>query len=284
MSDAARLSGPSLVESVAAHYDDLDRFYRAIWGEHLHHGYWRTGRETREQALRALVDRVAELGTLRGRRVCDVGCGYGGTARILTAEYGAQVTGVTVARRQWEQAVARSSRDAGPRFILADWLQSGLPGAAFERVLAIECLAHMPDRARFFREARRVLEPGGRLVVCAWLAGDRPAGWQRRHLIEAICREGRLAGLASEADCRRWIAQAELALERFEDWSPHVRRTWPACIRRTVAHLVRHPADIAFLVDRRQSERVFALTLVRLWLAYRTGAMRYGFIVARRPG
>ena len=27
--------------SVADHYDELDDFYREIWGEHVHHGLWR---------------------------------------------------------------------------------------------------------------------------------------------------------------------------------------------------------------------------------------------------
>ena len=33
------------VRGVAVHYDTLDQFYREIWGEHVHHGYWRTGHE-----------------------------------------------------------------------------------------------------------------------------------------------------------------------------------------------------------------------------------------------
>jgi len=28
-------------EEVASHYNDLDQYYRQIWGEHVHHGYWR---------------------------------------------------------------------------------------------------------------------------------------------------------------------------------------------------------------------------------------------------
>jgi tocopherol O-methyltransferase len=278
--------GRPLPEAVAAHYDSLDRFYRAIWGEHVHHGYWCTGRESREAAVRALVDRVAEAGALRGRRVVDVGCGYGATAQILAADYDAHVTGITISRRQWEHARAVASGLAPalrPRFVLGDWLANAFPDASFERVLAIECLAHMADRAAFFREARRVLEPSGRLVVCAWLSADEPTPRQRRHLLEPICREGRLVGLASRADCLRWIDEADLVLERFEDWTAHVQRTWPICMRRALAHLARHPSELLFLADPRQSERVFARSLVRLWLAYRSGAMRYGsFIAARR--
>ena len=39
------------VAAVAAHYDDLDLFYRTIWGTHVHHGYWKTGKENRQEAV-----------------------------------------------------------------------------------------------------------------------------------------------------------------------------------------------------------------------------------------
>jgi SAM-dependent methyltransferase len=39
------------------------------------------------------------------------------------------------------------------------------PPGSFDAVLAVECVFHFPDRARFFHEARRVLRPGGRLVI-----------------------------------------------------------------------------------------------------------------------
>ena len=41
---------PQTTEAVAAHYDELDAFYREVWGEHVHHGYWASGRETPEAA------------------------------------------------------------------------------------------------------------------------------------------------------------------------------------------------------------------------------------------
>ncbi|MBW8754357.1 MAG: SAM-dependent methyltransferase, partial [Sphingomonadales bacterium] len=37
---------PQTAAGVALHYDELDPAYRRIWGEHVHHGYWLTGRET----------------------------------------------------------------------------------------------------------------------------------------------------------------------------------------------------------------------------------------------
>ena len=45
--------------AVAEHYDELDPFYREIWGEHVHHGLWTTGRETPDQAVEALIAHLA---------------------------------------------------------------------------------------------------------------------------------------------------------------------------------------------------------------------------------
>ena len=59
------------VDDVAAHYDDLDRFYREVWGEHLHHGLWARGNERPEEAVKLLVRRIAEKAEIdSGDTVC----------------------------------------------------------------------------------------------------------------------------------------------------------------------------------------------------------------------
>src|SRR5205809_536055 len=99
--------------SVARHYDALDRFYREIWGEHVHHGLWTTGHESVEEATRALVEVVARWACARpGAVVADAGCGYGGTARILAREHGCEVVGFTLSAAQADWA---RRRGGGPR-------------------------------------------------------------------------------------------------------------------------------------------------------------------------
>ncbi|MGA8163988.1 MAG: hypothetical protein WB791_03060 [Waddliaceae bacterium] len=41
-----------------AHYDHLDGIYRELWGNHLHHGYWETGKESVSEATKKLVEAV----------------------------------------------------------------------------------------------------------------------------------------------------------------------------------------------------------------------------------
>ena len=90
-------SCPVSAHDVADHYDELDRFYREIWGEHVHHGLWERGNETPEEAVLNLVASVVKRGRVTaGARVCDVGCGYGATARILALECGATVSAITI--------------------------------------------------------------------------------------------------------------------------------------------------------------------------------------------
>lgn len=270
---------------VAAHYDELDRFYREIWGEHVHHGYWRTGRETPEEAVVALVDLLAErLDLSPGMELCDIGCGYGATAVRLRQRHGARVTGLTLSPVQAARAVEAARKASGDlTFLCRDWLDNGLPDGAFDRAYAVESTEHMADKARLFREARRVLRPGGRLVVLAWLAREAASPMEVRHLLEPICREGRLPGMGTAAEYRSLAEEAGFRVRSFDDISGAVSRTWTVCARRMIWRVATRRDHRDFLLDPRARNRVFAATVLRILAAYRIGSMRYGVMVADRP-
>jgi tocopherol O-methyltransferase len=273
---------PQGAAAVADHYDELDAFYREIWGEHVHHGYWATGRETAAEATEALVGLLAgHIAPRPGQRLCDIGCGYGATALRLAERYGCSVTGITISPVQ----AARARAGASPAVEIAcgDWLENGFPDASFDRAYAIESSEHMADKPRFFREAYRTLRAGGRLCVFAWLAHEGARGWEIRHLLEPICREGRLPGLGTAAEYRALAGDAGFRVARFDDVSRQVRRTWTICARRLAVRIATDPAYRRYLLDGRSRNRAFALSLARLAAAYRTGAMRYGILVADKP-
>jgi cyclopropane fatty-acyl-phospholipid synthase-like methyltransferase len=274
-------TAPADAAKVADHYDDLDELYRAIWGEHVHHGLWRTGRETKDEAVRALVTLAVERGKIgSGSRVVDVGCGYGATARVLAREIGAEVVGFTVSSAQREIALSRARPDDRVRVLRADWLENNLPAQSFDAAVAIESTEHMVDKPRCFAEIRRVLEPGGRAVIAAWLAAEHPKRWQVRFLLEPICREGRLPAMGTETDYRALLESAGLRLESFEDLTPNVARTWTICARRSAARLLTDSRARAYVFGRYGRNRVFLKTVFRIRLAYAIGAMRYGMFTA----
>jgi tocopherol O-methyltransferase len=267
--------------SVAGHYDRLDHFYRQLWGEHVHHGLWTDASFTPAEAVRHLAHRVAADAEIEeGRRVCDVGCGYGGPARLWAREYGAAVTGFTVSAAQQAYAERQSVDGPAPEYRLRDVLENECPDAHFDAVVAIESLTHIRDQPGVLREAARLLRPEGRLVACVWMAAPSAPAWARRHLLEPIVAEGRLSGLPTAAELHRWTVGAGLTVERLDDLTPLVRRTWSVVIRRFLRALVTDPTVLRMLLDASESERVFARTILRIWLAQRVGALRYGWLVA----
>lgn len=256
--------------AVADHYNELDTIYRSLWGEHVHHGLWERGDESVEEAVAALSDAVSKrLDFGPGAKLVDIGCGYGGTARRFALQ-GASVTGFTLSQAQIDAAPPANNVNLHCR----DWLDNGLDDATFHGAYAIESSEHMADKPRFFTEARRVLKEGGHLVVCAWLAADRPTRWQIDHLLEPICYEGGLPSMGNVEDYRAMAEAAGFDCLFFDDISAKVARTWTICLRRLLWAMI---ADnrIRSAVLRARNRR-FALSLPRLIRAYQTGAMRYG--------
>lgn len=271
------------LEGAASHYDDLDAFYREIWGEHVHHGVWEEGDESDREAAEKLVRILADLGGVRdGDKVVDIGCGYGATSRILAERRGAEMTGMTISATQLAYAKANNSVPGRTEFLLRDWYDNRLPAGRFDIALTVESLEHMPDLPGFFRECHRVLKPGGRLVGSAWMSCEKPGAFARRHLIDAITREAQIAGIRPESEFRAAIEGAGFTCYTFEDRADQVKRTWPLCAWRTFKGLLTKPHYRSFILGSRNPNRIFALTLFRIWAAYELGVQRYGIFSATK--
>jgi SAM-dependent methyltransferase len=106
---------------------------------------------------------LALAGAVTGRRILDAGCGSGPIAAALR-DRGAVVTGIDSSAKMLE--LARQRLGASADLHLAD-LGSRLPfpDGAFDDVIASLVLHYLEDWAGPLAELRRVLTPGGRLIV-----------------------------------------------------------------------------------------------------------------------
>ena len=121
-----------------------------------------------ERAQERLNDRLlalAELGD--GQRVVDVGCGFGGTLAVVDARcLGMALCGINIDARQLAVCQGIRPRTGNMlRWLLADACALPLADASVDRLLCFEAMFHFESRRRFFRQAARVLAPGGRLVI-----------------------------------------------------------------------------------------------------------------------
>lgn len=272
-------------EEVAKHYNDLDKYYRQLWGNHVHHGYWKWGNETVVQATEALIELVAHAGKIdESSKVLDVGCGYGETSRYLTRKKEAAVTALTISKSQWQYARSHDPESSNPRYLLGDFLRNDFKEASYDAVISIESSEHMVDKPKFFQEVHRLLKPGGRFVTCAWLAKTKPTDWEVKHLLEPICREGRLPSMGSEEDYLQMMGDVGLELLDFSDISKQVKKTWAICVYRTGKAFFRDRDLRKYLLNKNSTERIFAKSLFRIWAAYNKKAMRYGLFTAEKKG
>jgi tocopherol O-methyltransferase len=270
------------VAAIARHYDSLDFFYRDIWGEHVHHGLWLTGRESPSQATEQMSRHVLGRLQLRpGARLADIGCGYGATARLAAEAYGARVVGFTISAAQKTYADAQGVAQGAVEVRLQDWAAATEPEGSYDAVLSLESIEHMPDRARFAEQARRVLRPGGRMVVSTWLAAEHLSPWSRRHLLEPIAREGRQAELLTIRAMSGLLHAAGFAEVQVEELTDQVKKTWLVVMRRMLGRALTRPRYWRLLIDSSASDRIFAITAVRILAAYQSGAMHYAVFTCR---
>jgi tocopherol O-methyltransferase len=265
-------------KSIQHHYDLATPFYRLLWGPHIHHGLW-DGDASPRIAQRRLIDRLATAANLQaGDRVLDVGCGMGGSTIELASRYGCTVTGVTLStvQRSWARMSASlHGVSRRVRFQRADAEDVKFPAASFNVVWNVECSEHFFDKPAFFRKAAGWLRPGGRIALCAWLAGDGP-GIERQ--VESVGEGFLCPSFGTAGDYCSWLEDAGLTVRTNEDLTSQVMRTWEICERRVRATGV----GILARVAGRQM-RAFVNRFADLFNAYESGAMRYGLFVAEKP-
>jgi SAM-dependent methyltransferase len=169
MDEHARTTASSADAQIRDHYGQqygnfADEVYGAIRGEASGEDFgqnsWHTAAE--HDRLRAWL----ELGA--SSQLLDVACGGGGPTLRMARRSGCRVVGIDI---QVEGIVAaraaaeREGLDERTAFAQHDASQPlPFPDAAFDAVLCIDAINHLPDRAAVLAEWRRVLKPGGKLV------------------------------------------------------------------------------------------------------------------------
>jgi SAM-dependent methyltransferase len=166
------------------------------------------------QTWRALCLGLIRL--IRGQRILDLGCGNGRLA-ILLAQSGNAVIGIDNSDEQIRLARSNPASAAGfspggsLEFHQAPMESTGLPDAAFDTVILSQSLHHAAKPKEALAESRRLLAPGGRILILDLLAHGEE--WMRT-------RFGDFWLGFSQADLEGWLVESGFAEVHLEITGP----------------------------------------------------------------
>jgi ubiquinone/menaquinone biosynthesis C-methylase UbiE len=155
-----------------------------ISGDHLHPPMvddaeiWKDSKRWREGAAESVRRLLQRATILPGSSVLDLGCGIGGTVRMLQREFSAHALGLNISETQ-----IATARKLGPgAYVKAGISAIPIRSNCLDAVTCINMFYHVADHAAALREMFRVLEPGGALAFDDWLLTENARDADQREL------------------------------------------------------------------------------------------------------
>jgi len=263
---------------IVEHYDLVSPYYQSLWGNHIHHGYWISGDESKEQAQLQLMEHLAELANIQtGCTVLDIGCGFGGSSIYLAQKYKASATGITISPVQVEMArKAAAAEHLDARFLLMDAEALDFP-QQFDLLWSVESISHYHDHRSFFANAARFLKPGGVFALTDWFKKPGLSPAQEQKFIEPIDR-GMFIELETMDDYESYLVASGLEIVQSQDLTRQCAKSW----------------DIGLDMIRDKSLWILAAKMGKDFVAnlrsfkamrtgYSSGNFVYGLFIARKP-
>jgi len=174
------------------------------------------------EATRELAQ-MAELKT--DMRVLDLGCGIGGPARTLGAEFHCRVVGIDLVAEYCRAATVLTERvglQDRVTFRQGDLTDLPFENGRFDVLWSQHTIMNVRDKGRMIREAKRVLRRGGRIALHEVFAGSRspiyfPVPWAGDPSINFLCSPEELKNLLKSNGFQeiKWNDDSAVSLEWF---------------------------------------------------------------------
>ncbi|MFL6172438.1 MAG: class I SAM-dependent methyltransferase [Marmoricola sp.] len=270
--------------AISHHYDFSNDFYDAVLDDNMAYssGYYSSPEMTLEQAQDAKLDLVCrKLGLGPGSTFLDVGCGWGSLSLYAAQNFGAKVTGITIAAEQKKFIDARID-ERGLRDLveirLCDYRDAT---GEFDAVASIEMGEHVGqgNYPTYVDVLGRSVKPGGRVLVQAMsrkgvAGGKHPGGGP---FIESfIAPDMTMRPVGETVDLIEAGGLEVRDVHAMREHYVYTVRDWLARFESRLEHL-------RTLVPE-EYIRVWRLYLVGGAMAFRDGRMGVDQILAVRPG
>ncbi len=182
-------------EAIKKYYSDTQFEYGLVWNwrsKHtpaLHFGYYDEKATNHHRSVIRANEVLAEWGNIQqGSIIIDAGCGLGHSTLWLAEHYNALVTGITIVPKQVETMQKFIARKGikNVSFLEASYFNMPFEDNSVDVVWAMEAVCHAKDKSHFYKEAYRILKPGGKLLIGENLRTARPLEKEKEELLKYI--------------------------------------------------------------------------------------------------
>ncbi len=276
--------------TVASAYDSWtqDKLLERLWGEHIHLGFYPPSKniDFRKAKVKFVHELVSWSGLDKlpqGSRILDIGCGIGGSSRILANYYGFNVTGITISEEQVKRARELTSSDCNCNFKVMDALDLKFEDGTFDGVWSVEAGAHMNNKDKFADEMLRILRPGGYLALADWNSRDlknKPPSFLEKVILKQLLEQWVHPKFISIKDFNILLLNNKNSSGKVisENWNSYTNPSWFDSIfegiRRPKTILSLGPGAIV------KSIREVPTILLMDW-AFKKGLMEFGVYKCR---
>ena len=252
--------------AVSSHYDVSNEFY-ALWLDRRRVyscAYFRTEQDSLDLAQEQKLDHICRKLRLQpGERFLDIGCGWGALILWAAENYGADCTGITLSRNQYDYVQALIEEKGLTdrcRILLMDYrdVPEEMP---FDKIASVGMFEHvgvskLPD---YFRKMHALLKPGGLSlnhgITSATFDGECIEGNASEFIERYVFPEGELTHVSLVIE---QMARQGLECLDAENLRPHYART----LWQWVERLDARAEEVRHLVGEQK---------YRIWRAYMAG-------------
>jgi len=279
-----RLHGKSRdAAAISAHYDVSNAFYELFLGPSMTYScaLFEHEDDSLDRAQWSKYDLICRKLDLReGKRLLDIGCGWGGMVLHAARTYGVHAVGVTISREQFEYARKRIV-DAG----LSDRVEIRLEDyrdvhdGPYDAISSIGMFEHVGKRrlATYMSQAMRLLTPRGRFLNHAITRplvsepGIIPGGFVSRYVFPdgELLELGEIVTGMHEAGFE--VRHSETLREHYDrtlrHWVANLEARWDEAVaevgvaRARIWRLYMAGSALAFAIDEIQVHQVLAVRL-----------------------